>query len=178
MRLLRLLDDELRRRRRSSEKDAPTVVTMLDGVGALRAELDAAGLLDEIELLERLAADGPAVGLVFAFGAEHPNAIGHRLDRTIAQRLLLRLPDRADYLQAGVHGAVPHAMPPGRGFLGTGVEVQVARPHPGAAAAIAARHGRDTIGRARPFTIGRLPDAVLDRRRRRRRERSTATSSR
>src|SRR5690606_4897340 len=72
-RLLRLLDDELRRRRRSGEKDAPTLVTILDGVGALRAELDAAGLLDELELLERLAADGPAAGIVFALGAEHPN---------------------------------------------------------------------------------------------------------
>jgi S-DNA-T family DNA segregation ATPase FtsK/SpoIIIE len=160
VRLLRRLDDELRQRRRTGPAEVPTVVTIVDGVSALRAELDAAGLLDEIDLLERLAADGPGVGLVFAFGAEHPNSVGHRIDRTIAERLLLRLPDRADYIHAGLHGVDPRSMVPGRGFLGSGVEVQVARHDADAIAEISGRHGAPTIGRARPFNVGRLADVA------------------
>ncbi|HEX7096030.1 MAG TPA: FtsK/SpoIIIE domain-containing protein, partial [Acidimicrobiales bacterium] len=106
--LLRLLDDELRERRREGSRRAPLLVTLLDGVASLRAELEDAGLLDEVDLLERLVADGPTCRLVFAFGAEHPAAIGHRIERTAAHRVLLRLPERADYVQAGLHGVDPH----------------------------------------------------------------------
>jgi S-DNA-T family DNA segregation ATPase FtsK/SpoIIIE len=88
VRLLRTLGDELRSRRQATTTGTPTIVTVVDGVAALRRELEAAQLIDEIELLEQLAAEGPAAGLVFVLGAEHPGAIGHRIERTASQRLL------------------------------------------------------------------------------------------
>jgi S-DNA-T family DNA segregation ATPase FtsK/SpoIIIE len=158
VRLLRTLDDEMRRRRRAPVAGAPRIVALLDGVGSLRNELDETGLLDELDRLERLAADGAGVGIVFVFGADNPAAIGHRLERTAAQRLLLRLPDRSDYHTVGVHDVEPHALAPGRGFLGTGEEVQIARYDAAAVTALATTSHPEAIGRARPFSVGRLPE--------------------
>jgi S-DNA-T family DNA segregation ATPase FtsK/SpoIIIE len=161
VRLLRRLDDELRERRRRRSLDAPLVVTVIDGVAAVRAELDDAGMLDEVDVLERLSADGPGVGLVFAFGAEHPGAVGHRIDRTIAHRVLLRLADRGDYLPLGLHGVDPHALVPGRGYLGSGDEVQLACDAAALVEAmLQASPSHAAIGRARPWSIDPLPDAV------------------
>lgn len=157
--LLRRLDEELRRRRAEPNRGAPLIVTVLDGISTMRAELEDRGLPDEVDLLERLVADGPAAGLVFAFGAEHPSAIGHRLERTAPHRLLLRLPERGDYVAIGLHGIDPHRLPPGRGFLADGAEVQVARPHERDWLAVASR-GSATIGRARPWAVPRLPEHV------------------
>jgi S-DNA-T family DNA segregation ATPase FtsK/SpoIIIE len=163
VRLLRTLGGELRARRQGARADTSTVLTVVDGVAALRSELESAGLLDEIDLLERLAADGPAAGLVFAIGAEHLGAIGHRLERTAPQRLLLRLPERSDYLSVaanrGAPPADPQRMPPGRGYLADGTEVQVMHTRPEDVAE-RARHTPPAIGRARPRRIDVLPELV------------------
>src|SRR5690606_33342865 len=101
--LLRRLGRELRARRRDHDTTSPAIVTVIHGVPSVRTELEERGLLDDLDLIERLATEGPAVGLHFVLGGEHPTAIGHRLERTAQQRLLLRLPERADYIHAGLH---------------------------------------------------------------------------
>jgi S-DNA-T family DNA segregation ATPase FtsK/SpoIIIE len=159
-RLLRTIDRELRERR-SDRRPRPPIITLIDGVGSLRAELDAGLGRDDIEVLERIAADGPALGLHLVLGAEHPSAVGHRLDRTVVHRVLLRLPEAADYAQAGIRGADPAQLPPGRGFWSaTGHEVQLAWSGTGglAAAAARARAAATTTHAAPP--IGTLPRRV------------------
>jgi S-DNA-T family DNA segregation ATPase FtsK/SpoIIIE len=167
VRLLRILDAELRSRRvgLSPDAGAPRLVLLVDGIGALRAELEQPRLVEQLDVLERLAADGPSLGIHVAFGADHHSAAGHRLDRTVSQRVLLRLGDRHDYLHAGLRDIDPASLRPGRGFdATTGREVQVALPsYDGLAAAVAAvTEQLGDLGRRRSTVrrIGRLPERV------------------
>jgi S-DNA-T family DNA segregation ATPase FtsK/SpoIIIE len=166
-RVLRVIDAALRTRRAGSHTAGqhPAIVLLVDGTGALRAELEQPVHIDQLDVLERVAADGPGLGVHIVLGAEHPGAVGHRLERTVTQRVLLRLPDRGDYLHAGLRAVDPSALPPGRGFdASTGHEVQIAlAAHDGLAAAVArvADHlGELGCRRATVTRIGPLPSSI------------------
>ena len=90
-----------------------------------------------------------------------PARLGHATEGLIAQRVLLRMAEAADYSMIGVRGVDPSQLPPGRGFLVPGgTEIQVALPgHAGLAAAVAAIAGR--VATRRPArAIAVLPDVV------------------
>ncbi|MFL6140039.1 MAG: FtsK/SpoIIIE domain-containing protein [Frankiaceae bacterium] len=92
----------------------PWLVLLLDGwegfVGSY-AEADGGRLLDAATSLLRT---GPGAGLRAVISADRSGLVG-RLPALIADRLLLRLPDAADYALAGASGRhAPAAMPGGR----------------------------------------------------------------
>jgi S-DNA-T family DNA segregation ATPase FtsK/SpoIIIE len=137
-RLLRWLTAEMATRRSpvdGARCRPPTIVLAVDQVSAI-------GAADHAELwrdaLRRLVAEGAAVDVHIVLSTDRAGALGHATDSLIAQRLLLRLAEPADYAMIGVRGVDPSALPPGRGFLAPSAqEVQVALPdRRGVAAAV------------------------------------------
>ena len=147
----------------------PYLVLLLDrweGFVAALGELDGGRLTEAVQLLLR---EGASVGLHVIVSGDR-SLLSGRMSTLVEQKLLLRLPDRHDYLLAGLpRGAVPESVPPGRGlWADRAVEAQVAllagdgsgAAQTGAVRALAARVAeRDTATPAslRPFRLGVLP---------------------
>jgi S-DNA-T family DNA segregation ATPase FtsK/SpoIIIE len=140
-RLLRMLTTRVGAAR-TGRGDDREVLVLVDGIGALRATYDTLAGVELLDRFERLVADGPATGVRFAFAAGHPADLGHRLDRSVTQRVLLRLGDRNDYASAGVRDVEPATMPRGRGIdAATGRWVQLAQLDDADLARLTARTG-------------------------------------
>jgi S-DNA-T family DNA segregation ATPase FtsK/SpoIIIE len=159
MRLVRHLRAELDRRR--LERADGDIVVLIDNIAAMRAEFGDAEGLDLMDDLGRVYADGADVGIRFAVAADRLNAVHGSWSSVTQQKWLFRLPDPHDYAAAGLtRKHTPQAVP-GRAVMSPeGLQVQVARPRPSVAdavASIAARWGREP-GRARG--IGALPSQV------------------
>ncbi|PWW22972.1 S-DNA-T family DNA segregation ATPase FtsK/SpoIIIE [Geodermatophilus normandii] len=152
VRLLSRLTEQVARRRAGPDADGPAVLLLVDGVDALLAQLDEAvpgsGSADFL----RLVRDGGAAGLTCVLTADRA-VPGGRLAAAAGTRLVLPLPDRADYAVAGVPvRAVPGSRPPGRALLGEEArECQLALPRPLRRTAPAAAPGTG------PLTIPELP---------------------
>ncbi len=164
-RLLRRLGAELQDRKRavSSSPDAldelPTIVTLLDNYGGFADCFGDPADLAIHNLMARLVADGPGVGMMTILTAKQPGDIPTRVAAAVSGRLVFRLADRYDYSGLGVSPTDPPAIP-GRAFeSGSDREIQVALPHrEGLAAAV------DEVEAARPrpapWRIGVLPSRV------------------
>ncbi|WP_369253470.1 FtsK/SpoIIIE domain-containing protein [Geodermatophilus amargosae] len=130
----------------------PAVLLLVDGVDALLAQLDesvpGSGSADFL----RLVRDGGAAGLTCVMTADRA-VPGGRLAAAAGTRLVLPLPDRADYAVAGVPvRAVPRSRPPGRALLGEeALECQLALPRP------LRRTAPDAAPGSRALTIPELP---------------------
>ena len=142
-RLIRRLEAELDRRtsrgRTPSESDQPPplVVTLVDNWGGLAKTLDNVTDHALLATLERVWAEGPAVGLCLAAAADQLSKVNRSLQATTPQTFVFRLGDPALYRQWGVAVDDPTTLPPGRGFaIPSGIELQVAVPENGLAAAI------------------------------------------
>nr|WP_275586240.1 FtsK/SpoIIIE domain-containing protein [Geodermatophilus normandii] len=152
VRLTSRLAAQVAGRRAGPGADAPAVLLLVDGVDALLAQLDEAvpgsGSADFL----RLVRDGGAAGLTCVMTADRA-VPGGRLAAAAGTRLVLPLPDRADYAVAGVPvRAVPGSRPPGRALLGEEArECQIALPRPLRRTAPAAAPG------SRALTIPELP---------------------
>jgi DNA segregation ATPase FtsK/SpoIIIE, S-DNA-T family len=158
-RLLALLHTVKAERRQCVERARPIVV-MIDGIGALRAAYDSVIGLEVLDQLERLCTEGPPVRIHVAMAAEHPAAVGHRLDRCIARRVLLRLGDRGDYLPVGVRDVDPASWCAGRGIdSATGALLQVVFPT-ATDIEIAARALAAVAPLRRAVPVGWLPASV------------------
>ncbi|WP_448627058.1 FtsK/SpoIIIE domain-containing protein [Geodermatophilus sp. URMC 64] len=135
LRTVRLLDrlaEEVAARRAGSGWPAtPALLLLVDGVESLSTQLDEADPARGSAALLRLVRDGAAVGLTSVLTADRA-VPGGRLAAAVDRRLVLPLPDRADYAVAGIPTrAVPDARPPGRALLGeAAVECQLAMPRP------------------------------------------------
>jgi len=126
-RLLAGLAGEVARRHRSGERQ-PGLLVLVDGVPDLLARLDGLDHGRSIEVFLRLLADGPGTGLAAALTGDRSLLTG-RLAALCRTRLLLPLPDPADYALGGVpHHRVHPAGPPGRAVAPGDpvVEVQIA----------------------------------------------------
>ncbi|MGY1706344.1 FtsK/SpoIIIE domain-containing protein [Geodermatophilus sp. SYSU D00697] len=159
VRLLDRLGQEVTARRARTSPAAPHLLLLVDGAEALSAQLDEADPGHGATALLRLVRDGAAVGLTCLLTADRA-VPGGRLASAVGTRLVLPLPDRADYAVAGIPArAVPAHRPPGRALLGEdGVECQLALPRP----LPTATARRDTPGAPRPLTVPELPaDPVL-----------------
>ena len=135
LRLLGALRRELVRRRASGTARAsagrvgggtPHLLLLLDQWDAFVsafADLDAG---QHVEELTRLLRDGPALGITAVVSSDRSLLLG-RTAALLPQRLLLRLPDVADYAAAGLAPRdVPGRLSPGRGVDGDGTLTQVA----------------------------------------------------
>ena len=146
-RLLRSLRAELERRRElvaAGRSDAwPATVLLVDNLGGFCAAFDdVAGMAGRDGLL-RLAADGPALGMVLAATADRPGAVPMALSSVVAERLVFRLADPYDDTAFGLPAATGRRRAPGRAVdVATRRQVQVALPAPqglaGLAGAVAA----------------------------------------
>ncbi|WP_336027805.1 FtsK/SpoIIIE domain-containing protein [Geodermatophilus sp. FMUSA9-8] len=131
VRLLARLTESVAARRASPEHGGPPVLLLVDGVESLMAQLDEALPGQGSAELLRLLRDGAAAGLTGVLTADRA-VPGGRLAAVAGTRLVLPLPDRADYAVAGVPvRAVPATRPPGRALLGEdALECQLALPRP------------------------------------------------
>jgi S-DNA-T family DNA segregation ATPase FtsK/SpoIIIE len=107
----------------------PLLLLLVDGIEALSTLLDDADPARGSAELLRLLRDGAAVGLTCVVTADRA-VPGGRLAAAARHRLVLPLPDRADYAVAGVAArAVPERRTAGRALLGEEAwEVQLALP--------------------------------------------------
>jgi S-DNA-T family DNA segregation ATPase FtsK/SpoIIIE len=118
----------------------PRMLLLVDGVEALTAQLDDADPARGSAQLLRLLRDGAAVGLTCVVTADRA-VPGGRLAAVARQRIVLPLPDRADYAVAGIPArTVPEMRPPGRGLVGeSALECQLILPRPLAAPSASSR---------------------------------------
>ncbi len=163
-RLLRMLATRIDARRRGEANGSPDVFVLIDGIGALRSAYDSLAGMDTLDQIDRVATDGPTVGIHIAFAAEHPSAVGHRVDRTIGHRVMLRLGDRSDYAAAGVRDVDPSLLLPGAGIdARSGARVQVARASIADIDRLTRASNEERTQREPAPGVGRLPDAVAAR---------------
>ena len=133
LRTVRLVDrlaQEVAVRRAGSTGDRqPRILLLVDGVEALCTVLDESDPGRGSTSLLRMMRDGAAAGLTCVATADRA-VPGGRLAAVATQRLVLPLPDRADYAVVGIPTArVPAHRPPGRALLGEeSRECQVASP--------------------------------------------------
>ena len=109
----------------------PWVLLLVDDWEALVGGFEDLDHGRRLGLLDRVVREGGPVGFrVVAAGGR--GALTGRVASSIADRVVLRLPDPTDYALAGIAPRdVPAVMPPGRGLvLPGGHEVQLARPGP------------------------------------------------
>ncbi len=111
--------------------DPLLLLLLVDGVESLVAQLDEAVPGQGSAEFLRLVRDGASAGLTCVMTADRA-VPGGRLAAAAGTRLVLPLPDRADYAVAGVPvRAVPAARPPGRALVGQDArECQLALPRP------------------------------------------------
>jgi DNA segregation ATPase FtsK/SpoIIIE, S-DNA-T family len=136
IRLIRMLRRGLDARKaagavRGAGSDAPPGwLVLIDNVGSLRSELekDFTGLA-VLEDLERIFADGPAVGLHILATGDRAGAIPGAWAALSRQKLLLRLADPGDYASFDVPRKAVPASVPGRALVvATRQVVQIAYP--------------------------------------------------
>jgi S-DNA-T family DNA segregation ATPase FtsK/SpoIIIE len=129
VRLLTRLGEEVDRRRSRPDPDAPLVLVLVDGYESLAGQLEDAEPATGASGLLRLIREGAAVGVTVVLAAERV-VPGSRVAGAVRTRLVLPLPDRADYAVAGVPArSVPGLRPPGRALVGEeAVECQLAFP--------------------------------------------------
>ncbi|CCH90052.1 Putative cell division-related protein [Modestobacter italicus] len=130
LRLLARLGAEVDRRRVGGPAAGrPLLLVLVDGHESLVALLEEADPATGAAGLLRLVREGAAVGVTVLLTAERA-VPGSRLASAVRGRLVLPLPDRADYAVAGVPArAVPGNRPPGRCLVGEdAVEGQLALP--------------------------------------------------
>lgn len=121
-RLWRLLQQQIHERKRT-RATSPAIFVFIDSAAAFGREES-----DYRATLARLFAEGPSVGVHFAFSADRQNALGHHAEVTVAERMLFRLADRSEYALAGIRNVDGRALVAGRGYLlPATLEVHVAR---------------------------------------------------
>ena len=106
---------------------APSILLLIDGLGALRSQLLESARPDELVDLERIISDGPNAGIALAVTVENAAAVPPSLAARSASRWILRMADPAEAAALGVPRDSSSArMVPGRGVLaGSGLEFQI-----------------------------------------------------
>jgi S-DNA-T family DNA segregation ATPase FtsK/SpoIIIE len=163
VRLLDRLGEEVTARRAgNAPAHAPRLLLLVDGVESLLTQLDETDPSGGSAAFLRLIRDGAAAGLTCVATTDRALP-GSRLAAAAQRRLVLPLPDLADYAVAGLRpGAVPAHRPPGRALLADdAAECQLALPLPivpGPGGSTSSPGGRG------PLRIVELPpDPVLER---------------
>ena len=110
----------------AGEPNEPRILLMLDGIGAFRDAYESNLRMPFWNLFMQIASDGRQVGVHVIVTADRVNAIPLALNSSIQRRLILRLPTRDDYMNAGVpRDILTTSSPPGRGVLDK-LELQMA----------------------------------------------------
>lgn len=102
------------------------LVLMLNGWSSFRAtfdDVDHGALLDRFQ---QIVADGGALGIHAVITSDRRSGVPSALTGAIRARLVLRLADEDEYAWLGLKPPKGTELPPGRGFFGEGLEVQIA----------------------------------------------------
>ena len=134
-------------------------MVVLDNYAGFADMFDEPGDMAIGDILTRLVADGPGVGILTIVTAKHPGDIPTRLSSLIACKLAFRLADRYDYSGLGIPAVEPPLIP-GRAFEArSGREIQVAvASRDGLGAAVAGNRWRTSL--VVPWEIDVLPQEV------------------
>lgn len=104
----------------------PWVVVLLDGLLAFRSAFENVDNGELVDRLPQLISDGRSVGVHFAVTAERRAGMFSGVAGALSCRVVLRMADPDEYAWLGLAAAARGAvLPPGRGFVGDGVELQV-----------------------------------------------------
>ena len=162
IRMIRVLRGELDARKAGNAADPARWLVLIDNVASLRAELekDFAGL-SVLDDLERIFADGPAVGLHVAASGDRAGAIPGAWAALCRQKLLLRLADPGDYPHFDVpRGSVPAAVPGRALVVATRQVVQIGHPGEDLAAAVAQVAQHWAYARRTALPVQLLPERI------------------
>jgi DNA segregation ATPase FtsK/SpoIIIE, S-DNA-T family len=115
-------------RRVAPDEPVPRIVVLLDGYSGFAATFERVNLGELVEMLPRLVGDGRPLGVHFVIAADRRGAVPNALAGIIPAKAVLRMADEDEFSALGVpvrafRGA---HLPPGRGFLQSGVELQIA----------------------------------------------------
>ncbi|HZC31109.1 MAG TPA: FtsK/SpoIIIE domain-containing protein, partial [Gaiellaceae bacterium] len=117
-------------RRAAPDEPLPRIVVLLDNYGGFAAAFERVNLGALVDALPRLVGEGRPLGVHFVVTADRRGAVPNALAGIVPSKLVLRMADDDEYASLGIplrslRGA---QLPPGRGFLPGGVELQVAIP--------------------------------------------------
>ena len=88
------------------------MVLMIDGVGALRSELESSDLFEQLAQLDALIAEGPSVGIAVVLTTTQPGAVPSGMLSQMAQRWVFHLADPGDASALGLRAlTLPEAVP-------------------------------------------------------------------
>jgi S-DNA-T family DNA segregation ATPase FtsK/SpoIIIE len=149
----------------SGDQGAPQIAIVLDGYEVFSSEFDTVEHGAWVDAVPRMAAEGRAMGVHFLIGAVTRRGCPGSLYNALESRIILRQSDPDEYASFGLRPPQRGRgdLPPGRGHLETGHEVQIAvlsdrEPPQDALATIVASLPRQ--GHRRAPTVGSLPGLV------------------
>ncbi len=142
------------------------VVLMIDGFGALRADLDATDQWRQLEQLERIVAEGPSAGLQVLITAQRIGSLPSAMLGQIARRWIFHLCDPLEVGALGLKSTVVPTAATGRLFdTSSGCEAQIVARRPGPSSPHADRPKRThpQLGRlAECVAVAGLPEAAVE----------------
>ncbi|MBS1870097.1 MAG: FHA domain-containing protein [Actinobacteria bacterium] len=117
-------------RRLRPDAAEPRIVLLVDSYAGFVDAYDKVDLGALVDALPRLVADGRAAGVHVVITADRRQAVPTAIASIVTRRVILRMAVEEEYAALGLdrretHGAT---LPPGRGFLDDGREVQIAVP--------------------------------------------------
>lgn len=106
----------------------PRILVLLDGYSGFASAFERVNLGELIDTLPRVVADGRPLGIHFAITSDRRGAIPNALAGIIPTKVVLRMADEDEFAALGVAPKQVRGahLPPGRGFLPGGTELQVA----------------------------------------------------
>jgi S-DNA-T family DNA segregation ATPase FtsK/SpoIIIE len=132
------------------EERLPRILVLLDGYAGFTAAFERVDLGALVDALPRLVGDGRPLGVHFAITADRRGAVPNALAGIVPAKIVLRMADEDEFASLGVPLKVVRGaqLPPGRGFLASGLELQIAVP------------GDDPSGEAQAAAIAALGEAL------------------
>lgn len=117
-------------RRAVPQEPLPRIIVLLDGYAGFAAAFERVNLGELLDALPRLVGDGRPLGVHFAISADRRGAVPNALAGIVPAKIVLRMADEDEFASLGVPLKVVRGahLPPGRGFLPSGLELQVALP--------------------------------------------------
>ena len=151
-------------RRLPAVEPVPRILVLLDGYAGFAAAFERVNLGELVDALPRLIAEGRPLGVHFAVSADRRGAVPNALTGIVPAKLVLRMADEDEFAALGVPPkAVRGAqLPPGRGFLPGGTELQVAWHGDLAAAgdALAKQYGTSAVQAIEPLATHVARDSL------------------
>ncbi|HSR23312.1 MAG TPA: FtsK/SpoIIIE domain-containing protein, partial [Candidatus Eisenbacteria bacterium] len=109
-------------------EDLPWLLVLLDGYAGFRSTFEDVDLGAPLDLLRSLAGEGRSLGIAFVVTADRTGTVPTPLIAAMGRRLVLRMANEDEYLNAGLERSVylGASLPPGRGFIDGALEFQAA----------------------------------------------------